>query len=103
MSRRPRPRSQPNGAHFSKLGVSSATREAPSREPGGERDAEDVEEGRVAEVEPVLEERVPEHGLGEVVLEGEDRRPDEEDDEAVEDQEGPGARATRAGRGPARG
>ena len=33
-----------------------------------------------------------EDGLGEVVLEGEDRRPDEEDDEAVEDEQVPEAR-----------
>ena len=58
-------------------------------EPDDQRDAEDVEEERVAEVEPALEEVPAEHRAREVVLEGEDRRPDEEDDEPVEDQQVP--------------
>ena len=55
--------------------------------PDDERRAEDVEEERVAEVEPAVPEVEAEHGLGEVVLEGEDRRADEEDQEAVEDEQ----------------
>ncbi len=61
-------------------------------QPDDQGDAEDVEEERVAEVEPPLPEVEAEHGVGEVVLEGQDRRPDEEDDEAVEDQQVPEAR-----------
>ena len=54
--------------------------------PTTSRAAEDVEEQRVAEVERPVPEVQAEHGLGEVVLEGEDPRADEEHDEAVEDQ-----------------
>ena len=50
-----------------------------------EEGAEDVEEQRVAEIERPLPEVPPEDRLGEVVLEREDPRADEEHDEAVED------------------
>ena len=54
-----------------------------------QREAEDVQEERVSEVEPALPEEPAEDGLGKVVLEGQDPRPDEEDDEAVEDEQVP--------------
>jgi hypothetical protein len=61
-------------------------------EPDHEREAEDVQEERVAEVEPPLPEVEAEHRLGEVVLEREDRGSGEEHHEAVEDEEVPEAR-----------
>jgi hypothetical protein len=60
-------------------------------EPDDQRHPEDVQEEGVAEVEPALPKVEAEHWLGEVVLEGEDRRPDEEDEEAVEDEQVPRA------------
>ena len=67
-------------------------------EPDDQREAEDVQEERVAEVEPALPEVEAEDRLGEVVLEGEDRRPDEEHDEPVEDEQvcEPGERVAAA-------
>ena len=62
------------------------------RQPDDQRDAEDVEKERVPLVELVAEEVPAQDRLGEVVLEAEDGGPDEEDDEAVEDEEVPGAR-----------
>ena len=55
-------------------------------EPDDEGDAEDVEEERVALVEPAREELEPGR-TEDVVLDGEDRRSDEENEEAVEDEE----------------
>src|SRR5581483_4804567 len=57
-----------------------------------ERDPEHVEHERVAEIEPAVPEVEAEERLGEVLLEREDRRPGEEDEEAVEDQRVPEAR-----------
>ncbi len=56
------------------------------REPERERDPEDVEHERVAEIERAAPEVEPEERLCDVVLEREDPRPDEQHDEAVEDQ-----------------
>ena len=59
-----------------------------------QRDAEDVEEERVAEVEPALEEVPPEDRAREVVLERQDGRAGEEHHEPVEDEQ-----VAEAGRG----
>src|SRR6266849_3490348 len=62
------------------------------RQPDDQGGAEDIEKERVHLVELVPEEIPAQDRLCEVVLEAEDRGPDEEDEEAVEDQEVPRAR-----------
>ena len=67
-------------------GPEHAAADRHDRDPDHERCPEDVEEGGVGLVEPARPELEAERG-GDVVLKGQDRGSDEEDEEAVEDEQ----------------